>query len=450
MLKEKFTKRFNDSCLKYRFVHIFWDLIESPPEDSVLFIMNEPHVMNGGHGDRMSGLTSTAMISMRLNRSLMIFSTNGFDKLFRPYRNPANVFNQDNGNSNDSRNTDSKFAYTNWTWTNFKPKFAKHHRTELILFNCFAPNSPEMDIQCGLDYGLKTPRDIVKTRCGRSYLCRWAQHSYLPASKDLKKLGVDSNSDLFEVAGCVLRLVMWPTDYLWTAFDEYLTGEIDKLNNKTSTAHSLPNNNSSRNESGYLLNNEKTFAFNENTKIVGMHYRCGDHSYTNPKESVRKCQYDVWGNDPHEISTYMRYGTPVDLGRCSKDVISDYINSKASSNDDRNNVLALIASDNIGSSVQMKNFTEWDNVIVQPNGCHVDLTKSEDCTFETSLHWLMLSFSDKMVSQTQNRIPISAFSRSAVMYGLAGDDVFRDAKACRNTLPKKNISYYERGNWVCQ
>jgi hypothetical protein len=42
----------------------------------------------------------------------------------------------------------------------------------------------------------------------------------------MKKLGISVRNSLHEVAGCLLRLVMWPTEKLWALVDEYYQGTV--------------------------------------------------------------------------------------------------------------------------------------------------------------------------------------------------------------------------------
>jgi hypothetical protein len=62
----------------------------------------------------------------------------------------------------------------------------------------------------------------MRIASNRAYLCHWENHTnFLSHSEVMDTLGlVKGESDLFEVAGCITRLVMWPTDYLWNLIDE--------------------------------------------------------------------------------------------------------------------------------------------------------------------------------------------------------------------------------------
>ena len=46
-----------------------------------------------------------------------------------------------------------------------------------------------------------------------------------------KKLGITSNTDLYTVAGCILRLIMWPTKKMWRLVNKevQVSNNMDKL-----------------------------------------------------------------------------------------------------------------------------------------------------------------------------------------------------------------------------
>jgi hypothetical protein len=83
-----------------------------------------------------------------------------------------------------------------------------------------------------------------------------------------------------------------------------------------------------------------------------------------------------------------------------------------------------------------------------PQGCHVALDKSADCNKFTSAYWIILSMSNIIVTQTENSVPISAFSRFASYYGLLPAPL-RDAKNCSNVVSMQEQSYIHMGNWMC-
>ena len=81
------------------------------------------------------------------------------------------------------------------------------------------------------------------------------------------------------------------------------------------------------------------------------------------------CQHDASGSSPHAESDYMHYGTPVDVGRCARQVIANLTAAAAAGAAGGGvggaggagavggvgvgNVLAFVASDNHGSALQV-------------------------------------------------------------------------------------------------
>jgi hypothetical protein len=45
----------------------------------------------------------------------------------------------------------------------------------------------------------------------------------------MKKLGITVRDSLHEAAGCLLRLVMWPTEKLWALVDEFYRGRLPHI-----------------------------------------------------------------------------------------------------------------------------------------------------------------------------------------------------------------------------
>ena len=69
-----------------------------------------------------------------------------------------------------------------------------------------------------------------------------------------------------------------------------------------------------------------------------------------------QCQHDASGSNPHAETDYMRYGTPVDVGRCARQVIANLTKASqagATGEAAADNILAFVASDNHGSATQV-------------------------------------------------------------------------------------------------
>lgn len=82
-----------------------------------------------------------------------------------------------------------------------------------------------------------------------------------------------SNPDLIEVGGCMLRLAMWPTDLLWEYVNEVIESHKLDLIRRGLTKHH---------------DHESEW---EN--LVSLHFRCGDNGYIQGKESELACMHSV-------------------------------------------------------------------------------------------------------------------------------------------------------------
>jgi len=250
------------------------------------------------------------------------------------------------------------------------------------------------------------------------------------------------NGNLFQQAACLLRVSMWPTDYLWDSVKEEIRKEIVET---LSAGETLPSV-------------EDFTAFR-----IGAHFRCGDYSYIHADSYTDACIHDVDGTHPHEESPYMRYGTPWDVGRCANAVIQNYTSQHQKPKQSRrrlrgsphkirkliDNIIHLyIASDSHSASGQINTAANYTKSAISPHGCHVEMDQSEGCQTETIVFWLLLAMSDVMITQTEESKPISAFSRYAALYGLQKDP-FRDPLNCNTVQSTKEMSWTWNGNWFC-
>ena len=281
----RFESRFNKTCMKYPFVNKWINQLENTGDKYVVFVYHEEGLRNGGLGDRIGGLISAMTISLRLNRTLLIQSANDFGTLFRPYH-PTDIA---------LPGPQQRYTWSNWTnWSRYNVSYSNNDNTELDLWDCINCVTWK-NRKCGMDDG-DVGHPIVKLRANRAFLCKWMKHPELQAHKELLPLGIGPKTNLFEAAGCMMRLAMWPTEKLWS----YVTEEIDKLD---------------------IFKDEHDYGIQ-----IGMHFRCGDLSYKKPGAYDRSCEHDVGGKDPHSESDYMRYGTPDALGRCAREILSNYTN----------------------------------------------------------------------------------------------------------------------------
>ena len=363
---------------------------------------------------------------------------------------------------------------TSISWAHYNASYSDNDVTEKDLFFCINSN-PDHDkfmSMCGMDDG-DVSQPIIKLRGNRAYLCRWMLHTDIKPHKDLLKLGITENSDLYEVGGCLLRLAMWPTDML---FNEVFEMRKRVFPNSINQNH---------------LNNDYLGLDYQ----IGAHFRCGDIAFGNVN-SERICKFSPGDTEDGAMAK----GTPPQFGQCIRQIISEKeklkklyleniqlshelleVSSKLNLpppiitnysveatryNDLR--IRVLISSDSLVSAAQINetmthtttttsksSISLYDTVDsskiavgVFPKGCHIQFDKSFECFLETTTQWFLLSFSNAIITQSEiNQTPSSAYSRYAGIYGLH-KDVIKDGKLCTNTMPQFELSRSKQGNWV--
>lgn len=407
----RFEERFNQTCGKYPFVQKFLSNLEHPSDRFILFAFHEAGSSNGGLGDRLGGLVTAVAYALRTGRTLLISGDKAFNEAFQP-------FHPNNG---------GRYHWRDWQWAGWRDEYS-HGGNFTYLRNCVNPRTKS----CALDVDLA--QKVVKFRSNRAFLCRWVVRQEIYEKSSLADLGISTETDLFEAAGCMLRLAMWPTEKLWKALDKSL-------------------------EDQFIVRSSSIISYQ-----LGFHFRCGDSSFKpgqNPVipgcffESKEKWQGTAFMDDKSMDS-------PVDHASCGRKIIDDMPEEQ------RENVMVYIASDNYVSSQQINSTLNWPFVILPPEVCHIDLQSSFECTLSTFLHWFMLSLSDKLVMQglikpvstlygdvpsdgktllAQEQGSISAFSRFAGIYGL-NEDISRYGLGCQ-PINKTALSKQTQGNWLC-
>lgn len=381
-----------------------------------------------GFGDRLAGIVNVMAFALRFNRTLLISADNSFEDYFRP-------FHDENDHQISWKSSDFN---TRWNWSNWQENYTYNMQT----LHCINPK-PNKQRQCSLDHDYDS--QVVKIYSNRCYLCRWSVVESLGLqSQLLQVLGIKDDTDLLQVAGCLLRLVMWPTDLLWRDFNSLFQYSHYSV--------------SDGQESNQVVD------INAVKHQVGVHFRCGDSSFTHETSHQPNPQC-VYINASHWKGTSFyddkSLDSPVDLATCAKQTVLQGLQTQD------NSTVVYIASDNIDSSSQIVNNLEWKYAIT-PNStpCHVDLQASIKCSSITLLHWFMLSLSDTLILQAliiddphsiyhdppipghdQEQGPISAFSRYAAIFGLSTSDM-RYGHNCKQTNSYK-LSRQTSGNWVC-
>jgi hypothetical protein len=131
-----------------------------------------------------------------------------FPRYFRPYH-PIDIYRKN-----------PKYGWNNYLkWSNYDIKQANHDETEYDLYYC-VNNGGGKSSECSMDHG-DVSQPLILYRSNRVYLCRYEKEEGSRDHQELREiLGVNASTDLYEVAGCLLRLALWPTDELWQDIDE--------------------------------------------------------------------------------------------------------------------------------------------------------------------------------------------------------------------------------------
>lgn len=415
--KRRFENGFNSKCSKYPFVAQYLANLQAPSQRFIIFVYHEAGVNNGGLGDRLGGMISAIAYALRTGRTLLISGDKAFEESFQPYHP------QNNGS----------YSWGNWSWSGWNDDYGRGSNFTHLRYCVNPKRSAKI---CQLDADL--PETVVKYRSNRSFLCRWVMRKEVYGGSSLSKLGITSETDLFEAAGCMLRLAMWPTEKLWETLDKSVRSQlIAKNSTKTSFQ-------------------------------IGIHFRCGDKSFS--KEAKTNKSYS-----PHCVfetpskwkgTNFMddkSLDSPIDHGKCAIK-ITDTIPIN-----ERENTVVFVASDNPESALQIKDTIKWPFVILPPTVCHIDLQKGFGCSIQTTLHWFLLSLSSKIVMQGLVKPPegsgsmfedipdgvnrshvqgsVSAFSRFAAIYGLYQDSS-RYGLGC-HPINSSILSRTTQGNWIC-
>ncbi len=194
-------------------------------------------------------------------------------------------------------------------------------------------------------------------RSNRCYLCFYDNNPASAAAQQMNSiLGVNKTSDLIEVGGCMLRLALWPTDFLFeevarlyqnfedtlpfsstkqqnralsAIYDGASDSEVDsrQSRNLRSSSHkkkkttdiaesSLPSPTIERNLESVPETQSKPHVNADPYFQVGLHFRCGDKSFMN--RAGDQCVFK-----PGREADFPT-GNPRDIGLCAKQVLANY------------------------------------------------------------------------------------------------------------------------------
>lgn len=398
-------------------------------------------------------------------------------EVFRPYH-PTDIHSKT-----------PKYAWNNFTsWSQYDWKYANNDATEYDLYDCIN-NTGQKNSHCSMKDGdASTPHILY--RSNRCYLCYYDNNKGSAANIQMRDiLGVNETSNLYEVAGCMMRLAMWPTETLWQEVGKQLNAFENTL---------APSARRQRRRLRTRRMGESKLAAVSGVVQVGMHFRCGDKSYIKKGGYDHMCVYNEEDSEDNKKALFP-LGNPYSMGVCARRALHSYLTaeligpanganrdsryrsasevyeltSDASANasmpvtdttqlaadnpspahiseadlsehtDSLN--MGFVASDNEMASMQMNLTLGLPHSIVSPQGCHVEMDASKACHMFTVSQWFLLGLSDILI--TQEGIP-SSFSRYAGIYGLKTDP-FRNGKHCGSVETTMELSRKPMSNWFC-
>ena len=329
----------------------------------------------------------------------------GFNEAFRPrLRMPEN----------------DSIVWSNRSWCRWNSVDQSTPTRVFSITGCINPYRAKDELHCRLNEQNDYPQQIVKVRSNRAYICRWSQEKNSPGYSFLRENFVNGSSNLFDVAGCLLRLAMWPTDLLWEKLDEIFSSS-SSINASVEHLHQ-----------------------------IGLHFRCGDIEYTGQNVGDSCVVSDPSADYKVSDKELLVDGTPVDLGMCGNNIVREL----ESKNREISPVYyGYIASDSPSAAKQMFDHLHLNDTVVSPKGCHIEMDKSRDCSFKTIVYWVALAMSDTLILQGRKvnkgdnfSVP-SGFSRYALMYGLKSS-ALRFGQECAK-IDMTVQSRISQGTWQC-
>ena len=317
-MKSKFEKDFHQKCDKYPFVKRYVEMVEQNNEEGrfVTFVFNDINQVTGGMGDKLAGLTTAAAVALRFNRTLLIRSDNEVHRLFRPYH-PTDI-----NSASPLYTYQQKYAFTHFNPLHKNVKSERDMQCHNVhLLYCSLPDGD-------------VPQQNIVYYTNRAFLAIYDSNTTILAHSQMQELGVTRTSDLFEVAGCLLRLALWPTDLLWREVEAYYHRNYERY--FPPERHNVAHNSSAR--KGRDLRGGRLSFFGKKTRKksaesvqvnpisarmtvipqyqVGIHFRCGDVSFENSGQEKVVCSCN---ND-----TCADMGYPAQIASCGLRQVVQY------------------------------------------------------------------------------------------------------------------------------
>lgn len=420
IVKSKFEEKFRRVCSRYKFYDRYKEILLHPRQDYMIFVYQEARQKSGGIGDRLAGMITAIAYAIRSNRNFLIAGDDTVERYFKPY------------DFNIPELIKRNLSYSRWEWANWERYFGMN----ITKLKCVNPNDA-MVSRCALDVSNSSDAyKTIKYYGNRAYLCRWVVKSSLMLQHELMEtLGISIADNLYEVAGCMLRLVFYPTEELWNSLDEMVRQiRYNGDNTNLDKAHSQ----------------------------IGIHFRCGDTSFHHNSNGAHnpECYYSnstPWRGTRiiHDFSM----DSPLALAQCGAKIANG------------TSPLVYIASDNYDTAQQIIENIQSKDILYYSNGsCHIDYNHDKHCTDSTLTQWFLLAISDEFITQSlmiskgnpsradskavqdlllntsQDSNPASGFSRYAYIYSLSSGHLRHgDCDAVNGSA----IALQTNGNWLC-
>ena len=333
-IRDQFTRTFYDRCYnKYEFIQDYIDIVDSKPEQYLEFVYNEDGLVNGGIGDRSAGLISAFLHAIRFRRSLNLYADNNMHKLFRPFHprfipDPRTVKETEKISPEEDY-----FLWENWgNWSGYE-SFKQRSGKDLPGFGLtchftIIPREP-YDNMCGL---VDVPEEnidaipFIRMTSNRCYICRFFNRDDLPNHESvMRALKIPEESkeeaNLFEIGGCIMRLLMWPRESLWTLVDQFYSSRLKEEEPSLGVSSDATTMVRSQLSVPFTLRETPPFQ-------MALQYRCGDE----PSFQFVAQQSACFDFDNLELeaglelprSNFFLAGRPLELGRCLL-ALADYL-----------------------------------------------------------------------------------------------------------------------------
>jgi hypothetical protein len=345
-IRHEFTTRFYDQCYhKYSFFEEYWKLFEEKPQKYVIFEYDRLGLQNGGIGDRFAGVITAFLHALRFRRLLFLSAENNMPALFQPFHPDAIPDPRIRQNNHSRKTAESRTAYRwdNWgEWSGYNQFLQESPLPprELNLTDCHIfPTDPDATYNhCGLVYWNESdlaPYPIIRFVSNRAFLCRYLTRTDLPTYSQFLEIlhltGKEEENEkeinLFEIGGCIMRFLMWPTEELWSKVDHFYSSRLqEQQQSQELSTEATPSTGSSY----YSSDHSTHFTLQDNSIAssyyqIGIQYRCGDFISFN--EEYRHLRYLCADNDSEDVtnlSDVFAFGRPLAMARCVQMLMEYY------------------------------------------------------------------------------------------------------------------------------